>query len=121
MASDPDTFRVSPSLQNMPGVNAPAVESAGPAMMVRAGQGITRAAGVAAEVYQREVREQNATRVTEALTQLTQFQHELTYGVDGDDSGWVSQQGKNALERPDGLPLDEDVGRRFRERMESLS
>lgn len=90
-------------------------------MLVRAGQGITRAAGVATEVYQRELREQNATRVTEALTQLTQFKHELTYGVDGDDSGWVSQQGKNALERPDGLPLDEDVVRRFRERMESLS
>jgi murein DD-endopeptidase MepM/ murein hydrolase activator NlpD len=115
--ADPDTFRVSPSLQNLQGVSAPPVESAGPSMLVKAGESITRAAGVGVDIYRAELRELNATRVTEGLAALTNFQHDLTYG----DGGWASQQGRNALERPDDLSLDEEFIKRFDERSETIS
>lgn len=115
--ADPDTFRVSPSLQPLPRVEAPSVESATPSMLVRAGQTITRAGGVAGAIYTDVLKEQNAARVTEGLTSLTEYQHELTYS----DGGWATQQGKNALERPDDRPLDEEVGSRFDERVQSIA
>lgn len=122
MASDPDQFRVSPSLQGLPGVEAPAVESAAPAMLVRAGQTIQRASAAGSEVYREILREQNATRVTEALVGLTEYQNELTYGLPDDPMrGWAAQQGKNALERPNEMSLDEEYGSQFEERVQQLA
>lgn len=121
MASDPDTFRVSPSLQGLPGVNSPPVESDAPGMLVRAGQSVTRAGTAGAQVALDVLREQNATRVSESLLQLTEYQQELTYGPNGDGSGWAGQFGKNALERPDDRPLDEEFGSQFESRVEALT
>lgn len=109
MARDPDTFRVSPALTNLPMVVAPPVQDAGPQQLVEAGQAITRAGGVAANLYEDALKEQNEVRVTEALTKLTERRNEMTYG----EAGWASQRGKNALERPDGKTLDEEYGSEF--------
>lgn len=118
--ADPDTFRVSPSLQGMPRVDAPPVESATPGLLVRAGQAVQRAGQVGSEMYRQVLREQNATRVTEALTELTQYQHDLTYGGEGID-GWAAQMGKNALERPSELSLDDEYGSQFDTRVENIT
>src|SRR5688500_6342879 len=107
--ADPDTFRVSPSLQGLPSVSSPPVESATPSMLVRAGQTIQRAGAAGGQVYQDVLREQNATRVSEALLQAIEFQNELTYGSDEVD-GWTTLQGKNALERPNDRALDDEFG-----------
>lgn len=109
MAGDPDTFRVSPSLTQLPMVVAPSVEDAGPQQLAAAGQAITGAGRVAATLYEDHLKEVNSTRVTEAMTQLTETRNELTYG----ENGWASQTGKNALERPDGKSLDEEFGGEF--------
>lgn len=116
MARDPDTFRVSPALTNLPMVVAPPVQDAGPQQLVEAGQAITRAGGVAASLYEDALKEQNQVRVTEALTQLTERRNEMTYG----EAGWASQTGKNALKRPDGKTLDEEFGGEFDSTIETL-
>lgn len=109
MAGDPDRFRVSPSLTNLPMVVAPAVEDAGPRQLVEAGQAIQRGGAVASSLYEDVLKEQNQTRVTEALTKATEHRNNITHG----EAGWASQLGKNALERPDGKSLDEEFGEDF--------
>lgn len=116
MAGDPDRFRVSPSLTNLPMVVAPPVENAGPRQMVEAGQAIQRAGAVASSLYEDVLKEQNQTRVTEALTQLTERRNEMTHG----EAGWAAQLGKNALERPDGKSLDEEFGSEFDNTIENI-
>lgn len=113
--AEPNSFRVSPSLQGLPNLTAPNVESAGPAMLVKAGEAVQRVGTVGGEIYRAELRELNATRVTEGLTQLTEYQHALTYG----DGGWASQQGANAVDRE--VPLDEDVGKQFENRADAIA
>lgn len=103
---DPDTFRVSPALTNLPMVVAPPVENASPQQLVQAGQAITRAGGVAGTIYEDVLKELNATRVTEQLTELTKARNEKAVLA-------LSETGKNALFRPDGKSLDEEFGEDF--------
>lgn len=113
MAGDPDTFRVSPSLTQLPMVVAPEVRNAAPEQLVAAGQAVTNAGRVASTLIEDHLKELNATRVTEALTTLTSRRNEMSTAA-------LSETGKNALERPDGKSLDEEFGGEFDNTVENL-
>lgn len=115
--ADPDTFRVSPSLRGLPELAAPAPENASPRQMIALGESVQRAGGVAGQIQQDVLQEQNATRTTEALTQFTEYLHERTYGEDG----WANLKGKNALDRGTDKSLDIEVGDDLQERAEQLA
>jgi murein DD-endopeptidase MepM/ murein hydrolase activator NlpD len=107
MASDPDNFRVSPSLQGLPQLSATPVQNAAGEQMQRLGQSIQGAGQTASAIYTDVLREQNAVRVTDALTKLTEKRNQYTYDP---EYGWTALRGVNALERPNGASLDEEFG-----------
>lgn len=117
MARDPDSFRVSPTLSNLPMVQAPTPDNAGPEQLVQAGRAITNAGTVGANIFENELREQNKARVTEAMTALTKYRNDSTYG----DNGWTRLRGKNALDRPNGLTLDDEYGEDIEKEIEALA
>lgn len=117
MARDPDTFRVGPTLTNLPKVQAPEVQNAGPEQLVNAGRAITNAGALGAQIFEAELQEQNKARVTEAMTALTKYRNERTYGEDG----WTKAKGRNALERPDGKTLMQEYGEDLEKEIEALA
>lgn len=114
--ADPDTFRVSPSLRGLPRLEAPTPEDAGPKQMIAMGESIQRAGTVAGAIYGDILKEQNATRVEETLTEFAKVIHDRTYG----ENGWATLKGKNALDRGD-KSLDQEVFDEVNERAEQLS
>lgn len=117
MARDPDTFRVGPTLTNLPKVQAPEVQNAGPDQLVNAGRAITKAGALGAEIFEAELQEQNKARVTEAMTALTKYRNERTYGEDG----WTRAKGRNALEREGGKTLMQEYGEDLEKEIEALA
>lgn len=118
MAGDPDQFRVSPSLSNLPTISSPAIENRGPQQLVEMGNAVQNAGRAASSLYEAELVEQNKTRVTKALTDLTEYRNQLTHDP---DYGWSTLSGQNALERPDGKTLEEEYGGDFENRVGVLS
>lgn len=116
--ADLDTFRVSPGLGRMPTLSATPVENAGPTQMVRAGEAISRAGAVGAQIFADVLEEQNRTRVTEAMTQLTERRNLYTYDP---NDGYTARRGRNAVEGVDGKSLDEEYGGLLDEDIERLS
>ncbi len=64
----------------------------------------------------------NQTRVNDAMNQLRGAQQNLTYGDPNDPStGYLSQQGKNALERPNGQSLTGEYMGKLQEASDTIS
>lgn len=60
----------------------------------------------------------NQTRVNEANNQAVEAKLSLTYDK---EAGYINLQGKAALERPDGKPLDVEYGDKFKERIDAIA
>src|SRR5690242_12862049 len=58
----------------------------------------------------------NQTRVNDANNQAVEAKLHLTYDK---ENGYINLQGKSALDRPDGKPLDVEYGDKFKERIDS--
>lgn len=60
----------------------------------------------------------NQTRLNEANNQAVEARLKLTYDK---DAGYINLQGKAALDRPDGKPLDVEYGDKFKESIDAIS
>lgn len=60
----------------------------------------------------------NQTRLNEASNQAIEARLKLTYDK---DAGYINLQGKAALDRPDGKPLDVEYGDKFKESIDAIS
>lgn len=77
--------------------------------------------GLGQELLRQQVDTQNQinqTRLNEATNKAVETQLRLKYDK---DIGYVNLQGKAALERPDGKPLDEEYGAMFKQSMDEIS
>jgi hypothetical protein len=75
-------------------------------------------AGAWADVIQREHDENDRARVDDALNSLRQRQNDLTYASDG---GLLTFRGRDALERPNGVPLGAEFTAKLRDYASELT
>jgi soluble lytic murein transglycosylase len=117
VAGELDTFRVSPTTQGTPKVDAPQVENYNPKQLGQFGDAVSRAGAQAQGIYLDVLQRANQTKVDDAANQLKEAELDLTFG----DDGYTRKKGGDALFRPDGKSLAEEYGGTFGERAQQIA
>jgi len=101
-----DSFQVSKASRPNVQAHVAPMQNAAPAQAQRDGAAATgmgrELSAIAADMQHKA----NVTRVKEAENDAVKFEHNAEYGV----NGFLSIQGKNALQRPKGVSLHDEVG-----------
>lgn len=102
-----DNFSVAPAGGSGARVSAPAPRNVAPDQLASAGEAITRAGGVATDIFRDIQAQANQTRVDDAINKLKERAMALTFDK---DEGFTNLKGIDALERPNGQSLGEEFG-----------
>lgn len=87
--------------------DAPHAQSYAPRQAAQMGQAVEEASGAAARIAADAQAQANELRVIDALNRVKEAQLHLTYDK---EAGYSNLKGINALERPDGKPLNAEYG-----------
>lgn len=118
--AEPDSFRVNPSNSLLPLLEAPTPDNAAPGQLAKLGGAVQEVGGRAAGVFADMLREQNTARALEAMTELNDEATRLRVGEDG-QGGYVTQLGRNALERPNGKSLEDEYDELLGKKIEDIT
>lgn len=115
-----------PTLDNFQtGINASTPSPSGPVagdiggrQAAQAGEAMGQAGGALSRIMLDAVDQQNQVRVSDAMNQAIAARLKLTHDK---EAGFTALQGRDALERPDGKPLDQEYGDRYKATLSELS
>lgn len=92
------------------GFAAPQSFNAAPQQLQQAGQAVERAGQVASNMAIDMQQQVNQVRIDDGLNKVRQAQLDLMYNQ---QTGYKNLKGKDALERPDGIPLEQEYGQKL--------
>ena len=108
-----DNFQVSPNSQPTTRLEAPNMPDVAGQQMQRMGQGMMQAGGQLGQVALDIQNDVNKVRLDDATNQAIKLDTDLRAEM-------LQLQGKNALERPDGLSLPDEYGKKMKEGLEKI-
>jgi hypothetical protein len=106
---------ISTAVPSLSGPNAGEIQGR---QAMQAGQAMAQAGDALSRVMLDAVDQQNQVRVNDAMNQAIAARLKLTHDK---DAGFTTLQGKAALERPDGKPLDQEYSEKYKATLSELS
>lgn len=112
-----DNFQTSISTAT-PNVAGPTAGEVQGRQSTQMGEAMGQAGGALSKIMLDAIDQQNQVRVNDAMNQAIAARLKLTHDK---DAGYTTLQGKAALERPDGVPLDQEYGDKYKATLSELS